>query len=80
MLQGEVGPALGRHELAPPGPVLCICYKYYCSLDIPLADGMLETIVFSADQTDGPWRVTVGVSRVVISINYTNSCSVKMFI
>lgn len=77
VLQGEVDPALDGCELVLLDPVLCVCYKYCCSLDTPLAEGTLETIVFSANQTNGPWQATVGVSHVILSINYTNSCYFK---
>lgn len=33
----EVNHALDASELVPLDPVLCICYKYCCSLDILLA-------------------------------------------
>lgn len=56
---------LDAPELIPLDPVLCICYKYCCSLNILLAECMLQMIVFSENQANGPWQVTVDASHVV---------------
>lgn len=50
VLRREVDSALDGHELAPLDPVLCVWYRYCCSLDSPL----LVAIVFSANQTNSP--------------------------
>lgn len=56
---------LDASEVVPLDPVLCICYKYCCNLVILLAECMLQMIVFSENQTNGPRQVTVDVSHVV---------------
>lgn len=61
----EVDHALDATKLVPMDPVLCICHKCCCSLDILLAECMLQTVIFSENQTNAPWQVTVAISRVV---------------
>lgn len=82
VLQKEVHLALAGLDANVHPQILFYAFatEYFCSLDIPLAEGMLEMIVFSANQSHGPCQVAVGVSHVILLINYTDSCSSKIFV